>query len=177
MNEGSSNTLNNSLDGGGIPFPRPVRYEYRDLSDGVESGVAIQSRRPSRSAYACRIERDAGPTGGGESDFFVARSKDRSWWILWERWVDDNEWTPKVYNAPIAACPTEGIDIETAAFWLLHDRLQYEARQFGLDNFLFGTGRVLSEEQLRVIKKETLSAAQVRRSIPTSRKSPASGST
>ena len=76
----------------------------------------------------------------------------RHYWMLWNRWLDENDWTPKWCWQAAGFCARKGVDRHAAAVYLLMDYFELDGTLARLkhDSWINETGE-LSVEEVRAI--------------------------
>jgi hypothetical protein len=78
----------------------------------------------------------------------------RSHWLLWNRWLDDNSWTPRWRWTFAGHCPRKGIDRRCAAIHLLVAHWVAGEDAPGDDDHWINETGLLSVEEVRAIARE-----------------------
>jgi hypothetical protein len=90
------------------------------------------------------------PMNNGINGFYIEGR--RRFWMLWNRWLDDNAWTPRWRWISAGYCPRKGVDRHTAGIHLLMAYLEMDGTAYSedSDHWINETG-LLSVEELRAI--------------------------
>jgi len=118
----------------------PLRYELRP------------NKSPRKAEYIGSIEWACSPVSDRLDHYYLNRR--RSNWLLWIKWQDENDWDHAMQWYLYAYGPKKGVDLVTAAIYLLMDAWEAEAKLSGLVNdFMINNTGLLSVDELSMIAR------------------------
>ena len=132
--------------------PRPTAFQ--GLCDYLEP-MDIKDHptgSPRNLEYLGAVEWAWGPAHDRLDCYYLnPRGK---YWILWIRWLDDNEWEPKWKWSVYAYGLKKGVDAKTAATYLLMDAWKAEKEHSDLDHFFLinEAGSLTVDELLEIAR-------------------------
>lgn len=113
--------------------PRPTLFQGICNYIQPMNGKDHPSGSPRNVEYLGSVEWAWGPAHDRLDSYYLnPRGK---YWLLWIRWLDDNEWEPKWKWSLYAYGPKRSVDAKAAATYLLMDAWLAEKEASSLDHF------------------------------------------
>ena len=133
--------------------PRPNSFHGKcNFLDPMDEKVH-PTGSPRNVDYLGAVEWAWGPSNN-RFDSYYLNPRGR-YWLLWLRWLDENEWEPKWRWTFYAYGPKKGVDAKAAATYLLMDAWKAEKENSSLDHFF------LIDEEGSMSASELLEIARI----------------
>ena len=86
--------------------------------------------------------------------FYISANRARSHWLLWAKWLDENDWPFRWIDVLYGYAPKKGIPESVAAMYLLLDAMRYEAEDCSVRRFdLIGAEGMLTVPELLAVSR------------------------
>jgi hypothetical protein len=134
------------------PHPFEFAVGYADLPPGVVPKRGV----PRSPIYLAQFEWAQTPMNNGVDAYYIASHK--SYWVLWDRYLDDNDYPWRWIWNPVGYCNKKGVDCKQAAVFLLIEFWKYKRDLDDDDDtddydWINETG-FLSVEEIKAITRE-----------------------
>ena len=131
--------------------PKPDSVELTVGYDIFPEEAMRRRPRPRAPELFVHVEWAETPMHSGVSAFYIEGR--RRHWLLWDRWLDDNAWTPRWRWSAAGYCPRKGIDRRTAAIHLLIEFWTMEDATLDDDDHWINEPGMLSVEEVRAMAR------------------------
>jgi hypothetical protein len=112
----SHNPITENLEGS---FLSPIDAKFTYAGPNWTPTIDCPKRLPRSARHVATIEWAWSPAHSRQDRLHLSTNRSRTHWILWNGYLDDNEWPTRWRHSPYAFCNKEGLDAKTAALYLL----------------------------------------------------------
>ena len=134
----------------GLP-ERPDGFEFEVGYDCLPAVGSSRRPQPRDADLIVQAEWAETPMNNSISAFYIEGR--RHHWILWNRYYDDNNWTPRWRWSAAGYCPRKGVERKAAAVHLLIEYWRHDGSAPGDGGHWINEPGLLSIEEVRAVAR------------------------